>query len=80
MSLPLDNRTVTQLVMEYLEAQPKACDTIEGIAHWWVMSQQVNDAMFAVKRALDELKARGYIREKRKADGQILYCVQEKDL
>lgn len=80
MSTPIDNRTVTQLVMEYLEAHPKACDTLEGIARWWVMSQQVNDAMLAVKRALEELKARGYIREERKADGRIFYCVRENDL
>jgi hypothetical protein len=79
MSTP-DDKIVTQLVMAYLEAHPQACDTIEGIARWWLMSQQINDATFAVKRALEELKKRGYVREERKADGRIFYCVQENEL
>jgi hypothetical protein len=80
MSTPDDHKSATQLVMAYLEAHPQACDTIEGIARWWLMSQQINDATFAVKRALEELKKRGYVREERKADGRIFYCVQENEL
>jgi hypothetical protein len=80
MSTPIDDKIATQLVMAYLEAHPQARDTIEGIARWWLMSQQINDATFAVKRALEELKKRGYVREERKADGRIFYCVQENEL
>jgi hypothetical protein len=79
MTTPIDDKTVTRLVREYLEAHPQACDTIEGIARWWVMSQQIDDTMMAVGKALEELKASGYVREERKTDGRVFYCVREKD-
>lgn len=73
MSPRAPSRAVTQLVMEYLEAHPQACDTIEGIARWWVTSQQVNNTTLVVQQALTVLQAKGYVSEERRIDGRIFY-------
>jgi hypothetical protein len=36
-------------------------DTLEGIAEWWFLRQQIRTAVERVERALDQLTAQGYL-------------------
>lgn len=65
--------TVAQQILRYLDEHPQACDTLEGVARWWVMSQQLTDSVKAVRQALAQLEAEGAITEQQAADGRILY-------
>ena len=69
-------KALDQQILEYLEAHPQACDTVEGVAKWWVMSQQVAETVLAVRGALGRLKQEGLVEEFRSADGQTLYKVK----
>jgi hypothetical protein len=69
------DKALEQRILEYLAAHPLACDTLEGVAKWWVMSQQIAETILAVRGALDRLKQRGLVEEQRCADGQTLYRI-----
>ena len=69
-------KALEQQILKYLAAHPQACDTVEGVAKWWVMSQQVAETVLAVRGALGRLKQKGLVEEHRSADGQTLYKVK----
>ncbi len=48
-------------VLEYLLRYPDAQDTVEGIAEWWLLEHQVRHAVNDVRKAMDELEARGLV-------------------
>jgi hypothetical protein len=48
-------------ILEYLQAHPDACDNVEGVARWWLTSQQVSESVRRVEGALEELRLRGLV-------------------
>jgi len=48
-------------VMKYLAEHPKAVDTLEGIAEWWVMRQQARVDLDSLGRVLRLLAAQGLV-------------------
>jgi len=53
--------TIADDVLSYLLRYPEAQDTVEGIAEWWLAEQQAERTMAAVRRAVAELEARGFV-------------------
>ena len=51
------------LVLGYLDDHPTAMDTLDGIAEWWVLRQQIDIEVRRVARALDALVSEGLIEE-----------------
>ena len=47
----------------YLAENPRAMDTLEGIASWWVARQQIRQDVHRVSRALAVLEARGVVEQ-----------------
>ena len=47
--------------MKYLAEHPKAMDTLEGIAEWWVMRRQVRVDLDSLGRVLRLLTAQGLV-------------------
>lgn len=68
----------TQHILKYLMENPEAGDTLEGIAKWWVMLQQLNDSVDAVQRSLELLTASGLIVKRKGLDGRVLYFARER--
>jgi hypothetical protein len=68
---------VAQEILCYLRAHPKAADTSDGIATWWLSRQRLAEALRLVEAALSELVARGEIRRHVTADGQTVYSACE---
>lgn len=66
-------RRLEQELLEYLARHPQGCDTVEGIAHWWLLEQRVRRGLTEVKGALARLEAAGRVRSRRQADGQVCY-------
>jgi predicted transcriptional regulator len=62
-----------QHILQYLKEHPEAGDTLEGIAKWWVMLQQLNNSVDAVQTALQSLTTKGLIVERKGPDGRAIY-------
>ena len=54
----------------YLRAHPFACDSAEGIQHWWLETEVAMDNLMA---ALEWMRAHQAIEELRAADGHVRY-------
>jgi Fe2+ or Zn2+ uptake regulation protein len=70
---------VTTQILKYLEANPQAGDTLEGIARWWLLQQQVNDSVNAIHQALEQLKTKGFVEERKAPNGQTIYLARARD-
>jgi hypothetical protein len=62
---------IVRAVARHLRLNPLASDTQEGIAQWWLTSQEVSEADLA--RALERMARAGVIESTRAADGQVRY-------
>ncbi len=51
------------LVLGYLDDHPTAMDTLDGIAEWWVLRQQIEIEVRRVSRVLSSLVADGLLEE-----------------
>jgi hypothetical protein len=58
-----DDAELGQAILRYLAARPQAADTVEGIAEWWLLRQQVCVVVERVERVLRQLTARGILEE-----------------
>src|SRR5262245_34474023 len=66
---------IISAVLQYLIENPNAQDTIEGVAGWWLLKQEVGRRTQEVKEALDELVAHGYVLEIVGGDSRTYYSV-----
>ena len=65
---------VVEALGDYLRANPRASDTAEGIATWWLGgSRSVDPRIF--EHALQSMVARGIIQKVTRCDGHVLYRV-----
>jgi hypothetical protein len=46
-------------ILRYVERHPRSAETPEGIARWWLSRQRLEEAIDAVRAALDELVSEG---------------------
>ena len=68
-----------RLILEYLRANPAAGDTVEGIAHWWILRQRITESVELVRRTLANLVAAGLVEERRGPEGQTHYHLRRTD-
>ena len=61
------------LIEAYLERWPRAADTEQGIAEWWMRDSGVAASAADVASALDALLARGVVKSVRLPDGTQIY-------
>lgn len=52
---------VRDAVLAYLHEHPRAMDSLEGIAQWWLVRQRVRIGVELVARALADLEDRGLL-------------------
>ena len=50
-------------VVEYLEENPEAMDTLEGIAEWWVMRQRIRTSVSTIERVVRRLVDEGLLEQ-----------------
>ena len=58
-------------VADYVDANPRACDTPTGIARWWLHADI--EETEALQRALDWMKARRLMEATTAVDGRLRY-------
>ena len=60
-------------ILAYLAAHPGSQDSLEGIVEWWLLHHYVTKTRAAVRGALTQLVARGFVLERAGADGRSTY-------
>ncbi len=60
-------------ILSYLKCHPDAEDTLEGIAHWWLLEQRIQEDTVRVQTALNCLVNRKQLVARRQADGRASY-------
>ncbi len=64
---------VADAIKRYLDAHPNVADSVEGIVHWWLTRQRLEDATEVVEEALERLAAKGEVTKTITGEGKILY-------
>ena len=52
------------LILSYLVKHPDAKDTLEGIVHWWILRERIEQSVEKVNQTLTDLVAKEFILEK----------------
>lgn len=60
-------------ILAYLDENPDANDTSEGIAEWWLLEREIREQQDQVEAALSELAAEGWVIASRRADARVHY-------
>lgn len=60
-------------ITRYLQQHQFAADTLEGICHWWITRQRIEEDKKRVLAALEYLVERQQLSCRRLPDGSILY-------
>ncbi|MCP4463715.1 MAG: hypothetical protein GY819_13045 [Planctomycetaceae bacterium] len=63
---------VAEQIARYLESRPNAVDNIEGIVHWWLLKQKIEETTEVVQAAVDTLVNEGVV-EKIERNGKAFY-------
>ena len=67
-------------ILKYLQKQPDAKHTAEGIAKYWIFQQRVEEKVEIVTDAIDYLVHERFLEEMRKANGLSYYKVNKKKI
>ena len=62
-------------ILSYLNANPEARDTLNGIIEWWLLEEQIKHRIEMVKEAVAELVKKGLLIETIGWDSQIQYQI-----
>ncbi len=62
-------RDVTKAILEYLAEHPRAMDSLDGIAEWWLARARIRRDVSTVARVLTELTRQGVLEEVAAAGG-----------
>jgi len=71
-------KEMTEAILEYLAEHPRASDTLEGIAEWWIMRQQVRVEIKALEKVLGRLMKSGLL-EKSGGGKEAIYHLKAKE-
>lgn len=79
--MPFSNKSeVAYEILSYLSEHPDAQDTLDGIAHWWLMERRIKYHISLVREALEELVGRGLIVEKYGTDLSVHFRLNDINL
>jgi len=77
MTLSEKEQEICRLILNYLQKNPKAGDTLEGIARWWLEFERIEVSVDKVQDALDSLLEEGKVRMRKARDGTIFYKTRD---
>jgi hypothetical protein len=67
-------------ILDYLQKNPEAGDTLEGIAAWWLEQQRIEHLVEEVAEALELLIKKGAVKAHKKSGGVTTYKIKKKDI
>ena len=82
----MDNETSSDIdrllreILRYLVAHPKAKDTINGIAKWWLAKSVSLEGRSQLEQGLELLVAKGWLLSRYSPQAETIYSLNEKHL
>ena len=70
-------REISRYILAYLSDNPDAGDTFDGIAEWWLLSQQIKFETRNVSEAVARLVSEGLIEEREGSDKRKIYRINK---
>ena len=70
-----EKRQTSYEILAYLAENPDAQDTLEGVAHWWLLEQRIEDQTARVQEALNKLVSNGLVIESKGPDARSHYRI-----
>lgn len=64
-------------ITRYLQDHDGVADTLEGVTHWWILRQRLQEEQHKVQQAMDYLCAKGLVSARQLPDGEILYSATD---
>jgi hypothetical protein len=71
---------IARAILDHLRKNPEAQDTVDGILHWWLPSQEIEPRIATISDALHVLMAAGLVTEFVGKDTQISYRMTNREL
>ena len=68
---------ISKKILNYLEKNPDAGDTLKGITKWWLDAERVDFAVDEVTEVLDELLEKGLLTKIKYENGTAVYKLAE---
>ena len=76
--MSIEERAAARDILKYLQKQPDAKHTAEGIAKYWIFQQRVEEKVEIVLTAIDFLIHEGFLEEVEKSSGSSYYKAADK--
>ena len=73
-----DERVAARDILNFIQKQPNAKHTAEGIAKYWIFQQRVEERVEIVMAAIDFLVQNGFLDEVQKPNGNSFYRVNKR--
>lgn len=70
-----DVESVAAEIMGYLQERPMASDSLDGIAHWWLVQQAIVKNIDLVEQALEKLDQEDKVTRKININGGTIYSL-----
>ena len=67
-------------ILKYIQKQPQAKHTAQGIARYWILQQRLEEKIEVVSGALQYLVQQGFLIEVKNIDGNSYFKVNENKL
>jgi hypothetical protein len=74
-----DIRALAREITRYLNQHQFAADTVEGICHWWISKQRIEEEQKRVLAALEYLIREHQLVCRKLPDGSLLYSALTTD-
>ncbi len=68
---------ISIMILNYLQKNPEAGDTLEGITRWWLEAEKIEISVDEVTYALEILLQKGQVQRHKTGGGTTLYKVME---
>jgi hypothetical protein len=65
---------LSEAILDYLQRNPEAADTLGGIVNWWLPAEAVHIEASRVERALEQLVAKGFAVKRVLVGGSVVYA------
>lgn len=75
-----DILTIAQEISDYLAEHPKAADSLEGVASWWLARQRYESAEDVVQKALEHLVTKGVVEKISNKGGKTVFSYANKKI
>jgi len=66
-------RYLSQMIVDYLERNPDAADTLDGIAQWWIQHERIEARVEEVAEVLEDLRQKEIVTARSLGNGNTLF-------